>query len=93
MSIERDYGGEMNDFSPCCMKRIGELERQALEETRVAYAKGLLCEITLSGYCRTCGMALTFNHVHWMYQGELDLGPVPTEVYVYTDQDSVVKPD
>ena len=79
----------MTDFSPCCVKRIVELDRQGLEETKKENAKGgPPCEVTVSGRCGECGMWLRFNQVYWMWEGELDLGPVSVE---WTDRESFVR--
>ena len=81
----------MNDFSPCCMKRIDELDAEGLEKTREENAKGgPPCELIVNGRCRVCGTWLSFNHVYWMWDGELNLGPVSVE---RVDCDSVVRPD
>ena len=81
----------MSDFRPCCRKRIGELDREGLEMTKeVNKWPDPPCEIIVSGYCRTCGMALKFNTLHHAWEGELDLGPVSVE---WVDRDSVVRPD
>lgn len=82
----------MNDFAPCCLKRIGELDRESLKRTKEVNAKSdSPCDIVLSGVCRVCGTWLEFNDAYWMYQGELDLGRAATVEWV--DQDSVVRPD
>jgi hypothetical protein len=47
-------------------------------------------EVHVNGSCRVCGTWLSFNHVYWMWEGELDLGPASFE---WIDQDSVVRPD
>jgi hypothetical protein len=81
----------MNDFSPCCVKRIDELTREGLEETKKENAKGgPPCEIIVNGRCRVCGTWLSFNHVYWAWEGELDLGTVSVD---WPDRDSVVRPD
>lgn len=82
----------MNDFNPCCEKRIAELtlEGRELSKLQAHQLRGGSVDVHVSGYCRTCGMALIFNHIHYAWEGELDLGTVSTE---WIDRDSVVKPD
>jgi hypothetical protein len=68
------------------VRRIGELDREGRELSKL---EDMGVEVHVSGYCRTCGMALIFNNLHYTWQGELDLGPVSVE---WVDQDSVVRP-